>query len=197
MPLVQSNHIVSVISGNYIDLSDDPQVDQAIGAIGHLATRSHYRRGQGHGSALVKEYEREIEEIALTRGQELAVVVLEAEADSVGFWAKCGYQWPVNSWYAQPPLVFDPVTGERCSDEVPEILMLKVLGEPSASQIDRTLLVDAIHRLYQRWYMPDKAAFSASAMKRAEDYVFGKIFKRFLASLPAAGKPVPLGAPPF
>lgn len=197
-PLIVTDSIMSVISGNYMKLYPPQRQKEGIGAIGHLATRSHFRRGKGHGTVLLQAFEREVEAIAAERGEKLQLIVLEAEEDSWWFWAKQGYRWPAGSRYFQPPLEFDPVTGERLHDEVPELLMVKIWNNSSASQIDSKLLIDTVRTMYQNWCLAKIVtySFSKEAVQRATDYVMGKIFTDFLASLPPGGESVPLQEPP-
>lgn len=197
-PLVVTDSIIGVISGNYMKLYSLHRQKEGIGAIGHAATRSHFRRGKGHGTTLLQAFEREVEAIAATRGEKLQLIALEAEEDSWWFWAKQGYRWPAGSRYFQPPLEFDPLTGERLHNEVPELLMVKIWNNPSASHIDSQLLIDTVHTMYQNWCLAKIVtySFSKEAIQRATDYVMGKVFAEFVASLPPGGEPVPLQEPP-
>lgn len=197
-PLVVTDSIMGVISGNYMSMHPSHRQKEGMGAIGHIATRSHFRHGKGHGSILLHAFEQEVEAIANARGEKLQLILLEAEEQSWWFWAKQGYRWPAGSRYFQPPLEFDPLTGERLHNEVPELLMVKIWNDPSASQIDSKLLIDAVHTMYQNWCLAKIVtySFSKEAIQRATDYVMGKIFTDFLASLPPGGAPVPLQKPP-
>jgi ribosomal protein S18 acetylase RimI-like enzyme len=194
-PLVMTDSIAGLISGNYMRVL--PQQKESIGAIGHLATRSHFRRRGGHGTALLQAFEQEVKAIATARGENLQLIVLEAQEDSTAFWAKQGYRWPAGSRYFQPPLEFDPLTGERLHDEVPELLMVKILNDPSATFIDSRLLRDTVYTLYQNWCLSKTAtgSFTKEATQRAKDYVLGKVFTEFIASLPSEGELVPLQDP--
>jgi hypothetical protein len=197
-PLTITNSVAGVISGNYMSMVPALRQNASMGAIGHLATRRHLRRGGGHGTALLQAFEQEVSALAAARGETLQVILLEAETDSWQFWAKRGYRWPAGSRYCQPPLEFDPVTGERFHDEVPELLMVKLCQDPLATHIDTKLLLDAVHTMYQNWCVPETtlATFTAEAAQRATDYVFGKVFAEFEASLPPNGEPVALVKPP-
>jgi len=195
-PLAITDNIVSVISGNYMAMQVSQRQGEGIGAIGHLATRDRFRRGQGHGTALLKAFEQEVEMVATMRGERMRLIILEAQADSWWFWAKRGYRWPAGTRYSQPPLDFDPLTGERRFDEVPELLMVKVWDDLAATHVDSKLLMDAVRTIYQNWCLAKTASYSTEAARRARDYVFGKVFAEFVASLPPGGKPVVLREPP-
>lgn len=197
-PLLVTEQIASVIAGNYMTLSPQgPESDPGagIGAIGHLATREHLRRTGGHGGTLVAAFEREIEALAAARGETTRLLVLEAEPDAMAFWARQGYRWPIGSRYAQPPLDFDPATGQRLYDEVPELLMVKNPHDPAATSVDAQLLRHAVHTLYEHWCLARVRAFAPAAAARAEHDVWN-IFAAFEASLPADTASVPLGDPP-
>lgn len=197
-PLTVTKSVAGVISGNYMSILPNLRTHGSMGAIGHLATRPHLRRGRGHGTALLQAFEQEITALAASRGETLQVILLEAETDSWPFWAKQGYRWPAGSRYCQPPLEFDPLTGERFHDEVPELLMVKMCQDPTATHIDTTLLTDAVRTMYQNWCLSEAAftSFTKEAVQRATDYVFGKVFAEFVASLPPDGQPVALQKPP-
>lgn len=194
-PLVLTESVMSEINGTYMSMEGSQRTHESLAAIGHIATRSHFRRGHGHGTAVLKAFEQEVEMFARERGDKLQLIVLESQADARGFWSKRGYRWPVGSYYVQPPLAFDPITGEPLYDEVPEYLMVKIWNEPEATQIDSQLLTDAVHTMYQNWYLRGTATYEPEAAKRAIDYVFGKDFAAFVASLPPGGEPVPLQEP--
>ncbi len=195
-PLVVTDSIMSVISGTYMSLQGSHREHEGIGAIGHIATRTHFRRGKGHGTVLVEAFEREVETTATARGDKLRLILLEAEPASKGFWVKQGYRWAAGTRYSQPPLEFDPVTGERFHDEVPEYLMVKVWNEPAPTHIDAQLLADAVHTMYQNWCLAKIATYTPEAARHAAAYVFGKVFVEFVDSLPPGGEPVPLQDPP-
>lgn len=199
-PLMATEQIASVIAGNYMTLppqgpEPDPDPGAGIGAIGHLATREHLRRTGGHGGTLVAAFEREMETLAAARGETTRLLVLEAEPDAMAFWARQGYRWPVGSRYAQPPLDFDPATGQRLYDEVPELLMIKNPHDPAATSVDAQLLRHAVRTLYEHWCLARVREFAPAAAARAEGDVWN-IFAAFEASLPADTASVPLGDPP-
>lgn len=198
-PLVVTEQIASVISGNYMTLLPSSErgagAGAGIGAIGHLATRERLRRGGGHGGTLVAQFEREMEATAAARGETTRLLVLEAEPDAMAFWARQGYRWPIGSRYAQPPLDFDPATGARLYDEVPELLMVKDPHNPAATTVDAKLLRQTVRTLYENWCLVRVRGFPPDAAARAEQDV-GNIFDAFEASLPAGAVSVPLGDPP-
>jgi ribosomal protein S18 acetylase RimI-like enzyme len=195
-PLALSEHIVGVVSANYMSLDPVGREGQGIGAIGHLATREHFQRGYGHGSALLESFEDELNAIAKSQQARVTLIALEAQEDSQAFWYKRGYRWASGTKYAQPPLDFDPVTGERIYDEVPETLMVKIPGQPDATTVDARLLADAVRVMYQNWSLAKVIGFPPAAIQRATDYVIGKVFAEFEASLPSDGAPVSLTPPP-
>ena len=194
-PFTATESIAGLINGNYMAL-DPLRPGEGMGAIGHLATRPALRRGRGHGSTLVEVFEREIAAIAEQRGERARLILLEAETDSWGFWAKRGYRWPDRSRYHQPPLAFDPATGERYHDEVPELLMVKLIGGEDNTAIEPGLLMDAVETMYRGWCLSGMEDFPPAARQRATDYVMGKVFADFVSSLPPRGASVPLVAPP-
>jgi hypothetical protein len=195
-PTMALDSIVSVLSANYMSLAWIRDQRAGIGAIGHLATRERFRRGQGHGTALLETFEGEVARIAAARGERLELIALEAQEESEAFWFKRGYRWARGTRYAQPPLDFDRDTGERFYDEVPETLMVKVPGLPMAASVAAPLLVDAVRTMYQNWCLARTVGYPLAAAQRAADYVMGKVLGDFIASLPPDGAPVPLSPPP-
>jgi hypothetical protein len=196
--LAVTEHMASVISGQYMSLLT--QLTQAgrglaIAAVGHLATRAALRRGGGHGRALVAAFEREIAALAAARGETDCLIVLEAEHDAMTFWAKQGYRWPLGSRYAQPPLEFDPASGERLYDEAPELFMVKDPRHPAATSVPASLLRDTVQTLYDNWCLAQARTFAPHAATRAAEYV-GKVYAAFDASLPPGDVAVPLIDPP-
>ncbi len=185
-PAATTELTVSLVSGNYMSLMRASSLRESIGAIGHLVTRLHFRRGQGHGSRMLQAFEDEVAAEARRRGETLKLVALEAEPDSVGFWYKQGYRWVKDTTYAQPPLDFDPVTGVPIHPEVPETLMVKLIGAPEATSIDTTLIKDTVKMMYENWCIEKAAEFGPIVTNVARDYVFGKVYRAFLDSLPNA-----------
>jgi hypothetical protein len=187
---------VSLVDGNYMSLVRASSAKEAIGAIGHLATRLHFRYGQGHGSNLLQAFEDEVVADARQRGEVVKLFVLEAEPDSQGFWYKQGYRWVNGTNYAQPPLDFDPVTGVPLHAEVPETLMVKMYDAPDATTVDTTLIKDTVKMMYENWCIEKAEELGPIVTKVASDYVFGKVYRAFCASLPTEG-PVALTKPPL
>lgn len=188
-PLAISENIVGAISGNYMPIESlhAEKKGTSIGAIGNQATRVYFRGKGGHGTNLAQAFEKQIAAMASSRGDKLQLMALEAQKDSVGFWLKNGYRWAEGTRYAQPPLDFDPVTGERNFDEVPEILMVKLIDNPDATAIDAQLLADTVYTMYQNWCLAKTVNYPPAARKRAVDYVIGKVYSEFLQSLPKEG----------
>lgn len=187
-PINVSEHVVSIMSGNYLRMDET----RSIGAIGHTATRNKFKM-QGHAKGLVTEFEKSLKEMAEELGQKLVVILLEAQKDSRPFWTRLGYRWPENSLYYQPPIQFLE-NGEPMYDEVPELLMVKILGEPEATTIDKNLLCDAVKTMYKAWYFPK--GLSPEASLRAEEYVM-KLYHMFELSLEAHEDRVSLAVPTF
>ncbi|HEX6798912.1 MAG TPA: hypothetical protein VF116_14475 [Ktedonobacterales bacterium] len=196
-PLAVTESIAASISAHYMSLQPVGRPGEAIGAIGNIVTRARFRGGQGHGTALTEAFERETVRIAQERGETVRLYILESEEDSQGFWHKRGYRWPLGTRYAQPPLEFDPQTGERLYDEVPETLMVKMAGQPDAIEVDAELLTAAVRIMYLDWCLAETKTYPLAARKRAEEYVLGKVLGEFRASLPPDGQPVPLVKPPL
>jgi hypothetical protein len=96
--------------------------------------------------------------------------------------------------YMQPPIDYDRVSGKPLFPAVPELLMVKPLGNSMGNSIDRELLIDAVYSLYKKWYIFDY--IPEKARPEAEAYVFGTLFKDFLDSLPPGDGHVPLVLPP-
>ncbi len=195
-PLTVTESIAAAVCGHYMSLQPIGRPGESIGALGNIVTREHFRGGQGHGSALTEAFEREMERVAQARGETLRLYILESQDDSQGFWYRQGYRWPRDTRYAQPPLEFDPTTGERIHDEVPETLMVKVPGQPDATEMDAELLTAAVRIMYINWCLAETRKFQPAAARRAEEYVLGKVLGEFRASLPPDGQPVALVKPP-
>ena len=201
-PLAATEGIAASVSGHYMTMQPVGRPGESIGALGNIVTRERFRRGQGHGTALTDAFEREMVRIAAARGETLRLYILESEEDSQGFWYKRGYRWPQGTRYAQPPLEFDPQSGERLHDEVPETLMVKMAGARDATSVDAELLTAAVRVMYLNWCLAatvgtfGERPFPPAAAKRAEEYVLGKVLGEFRASLPADGRPIALVKPP-
>ena len=195
-PLTVTEGIAAAVCGHYMSLQPIGRPAESIGALGNIVTRERFRRGQGHGSALTEAFEREMLRVAQARGETLRLYILESQDDSQGFWYKRGYRWPRGTRYAQPPLEFDPASGERLHDEVHETLMVKLPGQPDAATVDAELLTAAVRIMYLNWCLAETKKFPPAAAQRAEEYVLGKVLGEFQASLPPGGQPVALVKPP-
>jgi hypothetical protein len=190
-PLTVTKSVAAVVTGDYISLEKHKGL--GIGGLGQAASRSGMR-GQGHGKFAVEAFEAEMIHIAAAHEQQLCMMILEAEMTSRRFWAGRGYRYPIGTRYMQPPIDYDRVSGRPLFPAVPEMLMVKPLGSSMGSSIDRELLIDAVHSLYNKWYLFDYIPHKARP--EAEAYVFGTLFKNFLDSLPLGDGPVPLVLPP-
>jgi hypothetical protein len=191
-PLTVTTSVAAVVTGNYIPL--ETHGGFGIGGIGQAATRPGLR-GQGHGGLVVEAFEAEMRQIAAASSQQLPLIVLEAEEASRPFWAGLGYRYPIGTRYKQPPIDYDRESGKPLFPAVPELLMVKPLGAWAGDEVDRELLIDAVHSLYNKWYLFDY--IPEKARPEVEAYVFGSLFQDFLNSLPPGGGPVPLVLPPI
>lgn len=190
-----TEHTVSVITGDYISFDKIGRSGESMAGIGQLATLAGGQwRGQGHGTALVRAFEAECDKMAQARNETMKTYLVESEGDAQRFWAKMGYRWVVNSRYFQPPIDWDYETGERHFDEVPELLMVKVIGQPNSQSIDSQLLRDTVRATYLDWYTPKQA--SPIATEKINAYVFGKLYTDFEQSIANYGDSVPLSLPP-
>jgi hypothetical protein len=191
-PLAAVEGPVCATSATYIDMSSVGRPSDGIIGIGHLATREYFRR-KGHARAVIEQLEQESVTLAAQMGQQLRLILLESEPDARSFWASCGYRYPLGSRYYQPPIDFDPDTGYPLFEEVPELLMVKVIESPKKHTVDRVLMLDSVKALYQRWYTSE--ANNPAASQKIYDYVFGKLFEDFAASLQGDTPDVTLAMP--
>jgi hypothetical protein len=192
-PLTVMESIVAVCSGDYMNIKNRP--GSGMGAVGQAAARQA-KRGAGHGWSVAAFFEEEMARLAAERGERLTLMILEAEPGARKFWARQGYRWPRGTQYMQPPLEYDE-TGEPAFPAVPELLMVKVMGQPEATHIDRELLVDALRTLYHNWYIIIARDLPEAARKRVDELVFGKLFTDFMNTLPTDGTKVELVQPPI
>lgn len=169
--------IVSFISGNYMPLTNSKE---AIGAIGHVATLEKFRR-QNHASELIRVFLNECNEYANKRGEKLVGLVGEVEDDAKDFFYRCGFRWPKNVYYAQPPLRFDPKTGEKNFYEVPEHLM--ILSVDKQKRIKKDTLINVVRALYHYWVIKKHAHFNKDVKRKIAYYVWRRVFKDFLNSV--------------
>jgi len=193
---VQSRAVLmGVLSGNimkverYVGPNPGAADDLYIFAIGHQVTDPALRKRdvKGIGTKLWKSAISE----ATTWIQELdgrfCYSVLEAENDSVGFWTKLGYLWPKGVRYWQPPLEFDE-TGHYLRPEVPEILMLRPMDPAFEGMVDQEFLQNIIATMYLNWSLEKyRRILSADAMRKAEQHVMGKLFRRVCSKIPPTG----------
>jgi len=187
--------MVAVVSGSYLTLDER----EAIGALGHMVTHELSRKGQGHGTALYQAFEQELRDQAKKHHRRLRLIVLESQPDARFFWAKQGFRCLEGVHYVQPPLDFDPHTGQPLGEAVAEHLMVKLCSEnPSAEErIDQTVLKRAVFALYKHWYVPEMTTFDTAARERVKTFVLEEVFGTFLASLPTQEAPILLFDPTF
>jgi GNAT superfamily N-acetyltransferase len=180
----------AVVSGEYMPLENHP--GSGMGAVGQAVTHQALR-GQGHGTSAVALFEAAIAAAAAARGEKLQLMILESKSQARNYWVQRGYRYPLGTEYTQPPMDYDKETGIPLYPAMPELLMVKVLGAPNATEVERSLLVDAVRTLYHVWYIPDQ--IPDAARPEVEENI-QTLFEQFLASLPTGDGPIPLGAPP-
>ncbi|MDX2163021.1 MAG: hypothetical protein SF162_17020 [bacterium] len=191
-PLVATEEIAATSSGTYMSLAP-ARPGEAIGAIGYAATRNALR-GKGHGQSAVQDFERAMIEAAAQRGETLKLLMLEAETTATVFWTRCGYRWPDGAKYMQPPISFDPATGEPNFPPKLEILMVKAPDAPNATHIDKGILLEALRTMLGTWFRPQGG--TPEALKRVDEHLFGKYYREFEDSIAHHGQNIPLIAPP-
>jgi hypothetical protein len=152
-------------------------------------------RGMGHGKLVVQAYEQYMHHIAHNLGEKMIFMVLESEPRATQFWSSRGYRWVVDSVYIQPPIDYDETTGEPLYEPVEgEFLMVKVLDDPTATQLNRGAFAQILQVMYSNWYLPDY--IPQEAQERVKKQVLGDFYTQCMNSLPAGDAPVPLGIPP-
>ena len=185
-------HIVGVISGNVMRISDSITSDTAstdqscFFAIGHQITSALLRKAgiKGVGTKLWQAAHEIARSWAHNLGGALRYSVGEAENDSLGFLTKMGCLWPQGVTYWQPPLEFDE-QGMFIHPEVPEILVFRPMEGVAADTISRSLLCEIIATIYLNWSLNKyRDKLSADAMQRAEQYVMGDLFGRVRRRMP-------------
>ncbi|MCI0487328.1 MAG: deoxyhypusine synthase family protein [Blastocatellia bacterium] len=189
----ENSYIAGVISGNVMRIDEyagkNPQSEKPpyILAIGHQVTSKPLRsmgfKGVGTRlwNAAILKARNWIEE----RGGSFSLSLLEAEADSMGFWYKLGYLWPRGVRYWQPPLEFDE-EGNYIHPEVPENLLLKPIEAEIPETIPATFLKNIVATVYYNWSLDKyKATLSDDAFQKAQKYVMGDLFDRFCQKMPS------------
>lgn len=189
-PMTSTESIAAVIMGGYISLKERADRPIGMGAISYLATRPALRQGRGHGTALSEALEAAMHRCAERNGEKLQYIVLESEARARPFWAKKGYRYPRNSRYIQPPLEYDPRTGEPIRNPAPEAFMVKFMDGTQPECIDREELVMLVRTIYERWYSP--TLNSPEATERVRRYVFDELLVQFEESVAGSGENVDL-----
>ena len=194
--------LLGVISGNIMQVEGyecpNTNEDQVlyVFAIGHQVTDVALRSGgvRGIGSKLWKSAMGEANAWIKNLGGIFSYSVLEAEDESVGFWSKLGYRWPKDVHYWQPPLEFYD-TGQYKHPDVPETLMLCPVEAAFEKTISKKFLQNIIATIYLKWSLDKyRDILSVDAMRKAEDYVMGKLFRRVCAEMPPTD-PIPLVSP--
>jgi len=184
--------IISFTSGNYMPLLDEnfKPTQRAIGAIGHTATLEELRR-KGYGSRVLSYFETTAKKLTEERNKEFIGLVCEAENRSVGFWHKSGFKELEDVIYFQPPLIFDPNTGERQYDEVQENLVIKSYN--AKKTLPKSLVRNIVRTMYEYWCVPKPDGYFGSgingdlnnpvAYENARSYIHEVVFKKFENSL--------------
>jgi GNAT superfamily N-acetyltransferase len=147
------NNPASLISGNVLDFGD-----VGCGAIGYAVTREEHRR-KGLARSLVNAFEEQISK----NNRHPKVSVSEMRRGSSGFWDKVGYGKVMdgsrNISYFQPPMEFDPITGEPLFREVRETLIAKPLNGERDKEDFRKWLMRSIGGMSGEWYLPERSVF--------------------------------------
>jgi|GEM_PF-6178852 len=150
-----------------------------IGFIEYLVTRPECC-GQGCAGELLDAFEGELARCAAARGERLALALGEVEPELLRFKARHGYQTPLAGRYVQPPLRYNPHSGQPLSPEVPLLLMVKSwVGPLQASQ-----LLTALEIIFERCYLPAQA--SPAVRQAARRYILQNVFQPFQDSLTLA-----------
>jgi hypothetical protein len=193
--------LLGVISGNIMKVEkyagpNAPEgIDFYIFAIGHQVTDLALREigVKGVGTRLWKSATDDADEWINNLGGRFCYSVLEAEDESIGFWSKLGHLWPKGVLYWQPPLEFDE-SGQYKYPEVPEHLMLRPMEPTFETAIPRKFLQNIIATMYLNWSLDKyRGTLSSEAMRKAEDYVMGTLFRKVCADMPNMD-PIPLVA---
>ncbi len=190
---VQSSTVLlGVISGNvmkveeYVGPNPSGEKDLYIFAIGHQVTELALRKTgvKGIGTRLWKSAADEANTWIKNLSGRFCYSVLEAEDESIGFWSKLGHLWPKDVLYWQPPLEFDD-SGQYKYAEVPEHLMLGPMESAFESAIPKTFLQNIIATMYLNWSLDKyRDTLSPDAMRKAEGYVMGTLFRKVCADMP-------------
>jgi GNAT superfamily N-acetyltransferase len=190
-PFVATESIASVLVANYFTHESAVLGKRVgVGAIGYLATRPALRGKGGHGRYLTAAFETALQQRAADRGDYLLGAMLESEDRARQFWSKMGFRYAEGSRYMQPPLNYNPETGEPTSNTAPETFMIKRMDGAPTESIDRTELLEWLRLMYERWYSPELNNDAATARARA--LVFDELFGIFRDSLPNDSNPIPL-----
>lgn len=193
--------LLGVISGNimrveeYVGSNTSEGKDLYIFAIGHQVTELALRKTgvKGIGTRLWKSAAAEANTWIKNLNGRFCYSVLEAEDESIGFWSKLGHLRPKDVLYWQPPLEFDQ-SGQFKYAEVPEHLMLGPMEPAFETAIPKTFLQNIIATMYLNWSLDKyRKTLSPDAMRKAEGYVMGTLFRRVCADMPNMD-PIPLVA---
>jgi hypothetical protein len=182
--------VASLISGCYLALEEPRFAGQGVGFIEYLAT-SAAQRGQGHAGALLAALEAEFMRIANNRRDRLRLIIGEIGPELVAFKLRRGYRQPPGSRYTQPPIAFDPRTGQPLSPALPKILMVKDMEAGAGAElpaaelpVETDLLLHAVRTIFARRYLPKR--LSPQAARRAWAYIEEQALRPFAASLQGA-----------
>jgi hypothetical protein len=170
------NPVVSLIAGCYIALPENRFTGRAIGFIEYLVTNQAFRQ-QGHASAVLSHFERELLQISKSRHEQLSFILGEIEQNFVDFKVKRGYYHPAGSVYAQPPITFDAETGHPLSPKLPKLLMIK----PCCGAVEAELLLASLQKILRTRYVPK--GLNAHASRQVMDTIHEQVYIPFANSL--------------
>lgn len=159
----KDDYVVGVFDGNLMEVRDWNRVDplslkapalptnECIFVVGRQATSRYIRdKVRGIGSRLFTFSVEAAAQQAKSLGKTLKYMVLESEPESVGFWLKQGFRAPSNTTYLQPPLEFDPATGNPLKGTRPEVLMFLPVNT-DITYLPRQDFINAVATIYTYW----------------------------------------------
>lgn len=174
-------HVVSLIAGCYLSLSETPYAGFGAGFIEYLVTHPDFRQ-QGHASALLTGFESALQREADARGENLSLVLGEVEEDLVSFKLKRGYCLLPGSCYAQPPISFDKLSGSPLSAPLPKLLMAKQISEtlPASAPLGGLLPAVVKQVFIQRYGLRSQTGLPA---ENARLWILEHIWQPFVESI--------------
>lgn len=164
----------------------DQPGDAAILAVGNIGTSPAVKETglRGVGTALLDAAIGYARSETAADGRRLLCVAAEAEPASLGFWKKRGFLRPEGCEYLQPPLEWDEA-GVPVHPEVPETLLLAPIDMP-ADEVHTATVRSIIAAIYENWCLRVwRGELSDAALRRAEEYVMGRVLEQVERSMPA------------